>query len=68
MEEADLKTSKTVIDEADWLFAVQLQDEKIKRIASEMIAEKITENDEYVLELGRLYCKHNNKHLLVVPK
>ncbi|XP_039496339.1 uncharacterized protein LOC120454862 isoform X2 [Drosophila santomea] len=68
MEEADLTIFKTVIDKADWLFAVQLQDEKIKRIASEMIARKITENDEYVLELGRLYRKHNNKHLWVVPK
>ncbi|XP_044573403.1 uncharacterized protein LOC123257649 [Drosophila ananassae] len=68
METACLKISKTLIDEADWLFAIQLQDEKIQNIVADMTSAKQTENDEYVIEQYRLFRKYDNKLLWVVPK
>ncbi|XP_039228033.1 uncharacterized protein LOC120320994 [Drosophila yakuba] len=68
METASLKISKTIIDEADWLFAIQLQDEKIQKIIADMRAEKKSENDEYVIEQDCLYRKYDGKMLWVVPK
>ncbi|XP_043068710.2 uncharacterized protein [Drosophila bipectinata] len=68
IETACLKIAKTLIDEADWLFAIQLQDERIRNIVTEMKGAKKTENDEYVIEQDRLFRKYDNKLLWVVPK
>ncbi|XP_041451951.1 uncharacterized protein LOC121405348 [Drosophila obscura] len=46
MDTASLQISKTIIDEADWLFAIQLQDEKIQKIVAEMNIDKKSETDE----------------------
>ncbi|BFF91641.1 uncharacterized protein DMAD_09873 [Drosophila madeirensis] len=63
MDTASLKISKTIIDEADWLFAIQLQDEKIQKIVAEMNLDTKSENDEYVIEQDRLFRKYDNKLL-----
>ncbi|KAM8701956.1 hypothetical protein ACLKA7_001300 [Drosophila subpalustris] len=68
LDTASLKIGKLIIDEADWLFAIQLQDKKIQEIVSNMKSQQKTENDEYVIEQGRLYRKHESKLLWVVPK
>jgi len=68
MDTASLKIAKTIIDEEDWLFSIQLQDEKIQKIVANMKLEKKSETDEYVIEQDRLFRKHGNNLLWVVPK
>ncbi|XP_041451297.1 uncharacterized protein LOC121404945 [Drosophila obscura] len=63
MDTASLQISKTIIDEADWLFAIQLQDEKIQKIVAEINIDKKSENDEYVIEQDRLFRKYDGKLL-----
>jgi len=40
MDTASLKIAKTVIDEEDWQFSIQLQDEKIQKIVADMKLKK----------------------------
>jgi len=68
LDTANMKMGKMIIDESDWLFAIQLQDKKIQSIVDSMRNHEKTENDEYVIEQGRLYRKHQNQLLWVVPK
>jgi len=58
MDTASLKIAKTIIDEEDWLFSIQLQDEKVHKIVSDMKLEKKSESDEYMIEQDRLFRKH----------
>jgi len=55
MDTASLKIAKTIIDEEDWLFSIQLQDKKVQKIVSDMKLEKKSETDEYVIEQDRLF-------------
>jgi len=50
MDPASLKIAKTIIDEEDWLFSIQLQDEKIQKIVADMKLKKKSESDEYAIE------------------
>lgn len=68
LDTASLRIGKLIIDEAYWLFAIQLQDDKIQTIVNNMKSQQHIEKDEYVIEQGRLYRKHNSKLLWVVPK
>jgi len=68
MDTASLKIAKTIFDEEDWLFSIQLQDKKIQKIFADMKLEKKSETDEYVIEQDRLFRKHANNLLWVVPK
>ncbi|XP_041449446.1 uncharacterized protein LOC121404234 [Drosophila obscura] len=63
LDTASLQISKTIIDEADSLFAIQLQDEKIQKIVAEMNIDKKSETDEYVIEQDRLFRKYDGKLL-----
>jgi len=49
MDTASLKIAKTIIDEEDWLFSIQLQDEKIQKIVADINLEKKSETDEYTI-------------------
>jgi len=68
MDTASLKIAKTIIDEEDWLFYIQLQDEKIQKIVADIKLKKKSENDEYVIEEDGLFRKHGNNLLWVVPR
>jgi hypothetical protein len=60
---ASLKVSKAIIDEADWLFSIQLQDKKMQKIVTDLKLEKKTQNQDYVIEHDRLFRKYDSKLL-----
>jgi transposase InsO family protein len=68
VDTACLKVSKAIIDEADWLFSIQLQDKKIQKIVTDLKLEKKTQNQDYVIEHDRLFRKYDSKLLWIVPK
>lgn len=68
LEPATLQVDKVDIDINDWLFSMQLQDQKLQEIAKK-VGDKDKEMQKcYVLDHGRLYKIHNQQKLWVVPK
>lgn len=68
MNTACLKVSKAIIDEADWLFSIPLQDKKIQSSVTDMKLEKMSHNDVYVIEHYRLFRNIGTKLLWVIRK
>jgi len=68
IDTASLKIAKTIIDEEEWLFSMQLQDEKISKTVADMKLKKKSDTDEYVIEQDRFFRKHGKNLLWAVPK
>lgn len=68
METASLRVAKTNVSNNDWLFSMQLQDDKIRDIVDKVTSCNPEICKDFVIENGRLFRKVKNDNLWVVPK